>query len=375
MRSSDDSGLYERQAEIPAVTTICTSASTAIFLALWLLVPSVSQAFCEEESTTNSRAHPVLYADFWEYDASSITDDKGSLTPEEQNALGAMYLYGWDKERDYQKAKVYLENAKNGPASNDPASNNLGLMYLNGWGVVKDIGKAKAHFEAASEKGYLPALNNLGVTNLKEFDVTNLEESAEEYMNMIQKAAEGNYPPALNNLGVIHLRKEEYGDAVKWFERAADLAYTPALFNLGARYARGEGVEKDHGKAVELYEQAACKGDVDAQYSLGLMYSQGIGVETNLMTAFTWFKVAEGLGSGDAVTIRGVVEKLLTEEQISIATQSAEKLKLEMKIHPVDPSTLYDDVAAAPELYEFTKPTGGKAWIGDYTAGSTTVSP
>ena len=135
------------------------------------------------------------------------------------------------------------------------------------------------------------------------------------------------------------------------FERAVKFGYSPALYNLGTRYARGEGVPLNYPKATKLYEQAACRGNVHAQYNLGLMYSQGVGVKKDLSSSLIWLSLANKGGFSAAKAVQDAVRRLLTQEQIFEATRNVKTISSTLRT--IRPFTLYDDLAMAPQLYQF----------------------
>jgi hypothetical protein len=64
------------------------------------------------------------------------------------------------------------------------------------------------------------------------------------------------------------LAKAEGGDAI-------------AQSKLGSRYYKGKGVKQDYTQALKWYQKAAEQGDVYGQVNLGFFYCEGLGVEQN----------------------------------------------------------------------------------------------
>ncbi|MGR3218297.1 MAG: tetratricopeptide repeat protein, partial [Candidatus Anammoxibacter sp.] len=94
-----------------------------------------------------------------------------------------------------------------------------------------------------------------------------------------------------------------------------------AQYHLAVKYYYGRGVAQDYKKAVYWYRKAAEQGDAMAQNSLGEMYESGLGVERNYVEAYKWILLAENNGFGiyDTSSYREVLEKNMTEEQITAA--------------------------------------------------------
>lgn len=373
MRWSGNFDSYERCTAVPILTITPVFVYVSVFLCLF--IPSVSHATCSNETDVASGISPFLYdSDVW--------PNKGSIRVEKTNshvkwnALGVIHLHKWNVKGandDIKKAEECF--VKSSEDKYPPALNNLGVIYLNGWGVDRDVDKAKKYFNTAASERYIPALNNLGVIELREAlddpKVLDISNTFSDAVMRIQQAAKAGYPPAWNNLGIIHLSKQNYAKAIDEFKRAAKFDYVPALFNLGASYARGYGDDPDYPRAAKLYEKAARKGNVDAQFSLGLMYSHGIGVEKSLVDSYTWLDVATKNGFAGAAKIQSVLEKRLTGEQMATVKQKSKAILVRdsWKIRAIDPLTLYDDVAAAPELYQRQLPDSWKKqknWVSAY---------
>ena len=109
-----------------------------------------------------------------------------------------------------------------------------GLAYLYGTDVPVDYGKAAELFASSSEKGYMPALRELG---------------------MMYFSGQG--------VG------KDLEKAVSCLGQAADSLDPSALYHLGLMYESGTGVEKDLQKAVRMLAYAAEMGfpgaDSDAE--------------------------------------------------------------------------------------------------------------
>lgn len=79
---------------------------------------------------------------------------------------------------------------------------------------------------------------------------------------------------------------------------AADFARNKALatkgnsaaqYSLGLMYYSGEGLRQDYGKAVKWYQKAANQGMSQAQFNLGVMYYKGQGVRQSKVKAKEFF--------------------------------------------------------------------------------------
>lgn len=105
----------------------------------------------------------------------------------------------------------FVETMEQARQGNAVAQYNLGLMYAEGKGVDQDGIEAVRWYTLAAEQGYLPAINNLGMT----YDY--------------------------GSLGI----PEDNGKAIYWYRRAAEAGVGKAQFNLARMYAQGEGVPRN----------------------------------------------------------------------------------------------------------------------------------
>ncbi len=119
-----------------------------------------------------------------------------------------------------------------------------------------------------------------------------------------KKAAEQGVAYEQYRLGEMYAKgygvKQNYENAIEWYEKAAEQGKAYAQYRLGVMYYTGESVEKDYTKAFYWYEKAAVQGDPDAQYYLGDMYYDGHGVEQNYEKAREWYEKAAEQGNADA---------------------------------------------------------------------------
>ncbi|HEX2655587.1 MAG TPA: hypothetical protein VHN11_18305, partial [Xanthobacteraceae bacterium] len=149
--------------------------------------------------------------------------------------------------------------------------------------------------------------------------------------------------------------RQNFEDAVRWFQRAAHHGLAPAQYRLGSLYEKGQGVKKDLQAARRLYVAAAEQGNgkamhniavlyaegsegkpdyklashwfrkaadravADSQYNLGILYARGVGVEQNLAEAYKWFSLAALQGDEDAGQKRDDVAARLDPQSLNAA--------------------------------------------------------
>jgi len=101
--------------------------------------------------------------------------------------------------------------------------------------------------------------------------------------------------------------------------------HAEALYELGVKYARGQGVTQNYQEAVKLLRKAAEQGVADAQAFLGSMYFVGHGVTQDYVEAYMWLSIGAANGDKLAKVVRKIVEKRMTDTEISRAYKLAEE--------------------------------------------------
>ena len=102
--------------------------------------------------------------------------------------------------------------------------------------------------------------------------------------------------------------------------------YVPSLHSLGAIYANGEGVKQNYIEALKWYQKAAAHGYAESQFSLGLLYSKGNGVNQDLKEAANWYHKAAAQGNVQAQT--NLAGMYIRGESVSKNTDMASRLTL-----------------------------------------------
>ena len=62
--------------------------------------------------------------------------------------------------------------------------------------------------------------------------------------------------------------KQDYKQAMRWYQQAADQGHASAQCKLGDMYAKGQGVKQDSRQAVRWYREAADQGNAVAREKL-----------------------------------------------------------------------------------------------------------
>jgi TPR repeat protein len=221
-------------------------------------------------------------------------------------AMGLMYSSGKGKEQNYERARMWYEQAAAG--GNAVAMRSFGIFYHNGLGVQTNNNKAREWLEKAAARGDTDAMSGLGFILANGEGVPIDYSKAKEWY---EKAAANGNTIALGSLGVLYDYgqgvPQDHGKARELYEKAMAGGNTSAMYNLGVLYDYGQGVPQDYGKARELYEKAAAGGDTDAMFNLGLLYDNGHGVPQEYGKAREWYEKAADGGNSKAMNNLGLL--------------------------------------------------------------------
>jgi TPR repeat protein len=208
-----------------------------------------------------------------------------------------------DDEGDYEGARKWWELAA--AQGNAIAMSNIAQLYSNGEGVEKnkstaaewflkaastgdreaqlnyglflddEMGQyaaAREWYEKAAAQGDYDAMNNLGQLYDNGRGVERNKSTAAAWY--LKGALKGN-PCAQNNYGAyLELEREQYANALKWYERAAACGNEDSMCNIGLLYDEGRGVERNIAKAREWWEQAVEQGCQKSETMLKLTHTE-----------------------------------------------------------------------------------------------------
>jgi len=177
-----------------------------------------------------------------------------------------------------------LEEAQSGRAVDQF---NLGYAYKQGGDLPNDQIKAEKWLKLAADQGHADAQFHLGL--------------------LYEEQATARYS-----------RVDTKGIA-KMFFKAAAQGHIGAQLQLGLMYREGYNVRQDYLEAVKWFELASADGNAEAFYQLGLMNMLGQGVQKNILEAYVCFNLAAANGYKAAVDARKDVTKFLSENEIAQA--------------------------------------------------------
>lgn len=132
----------------------------------------------------------ILFIPLLSY-SSTIEEDKSLAELGNSGAafrLGAKYLNGNGVEKDYKKAKYYLEIAAK--KNHSYALYDLGYMYLYGEGVAQDYFKAYEYFERSADYDFPPAYYIMGIMY---YDGAGVKQNNKKAYELCKKAIDKGY--------------------------------------------------------------------------------------------------------------------------------------------------------------------------------------
>ena len=199
----------------------------------------------------------------------------------------------------------------------------LGVMRFRGEdGVKLDKAEGMRLIRLAADQGDSEAQRDVGKNY--EFGWVGAE-NLHEALAWYQKAADNGDGDSQWRIGMAFVngeeRKADPAQAVEWFRRSADSHSTQGMTSLAVMYATGEGVKQDWERARELYEEAAEGGEAHALLNLSGMYLRGEGVDVDPVHGFVLLSKAAQMGDEQAVSLKPLVAKELTAEQLAEAEQ------------------------------------------------------
>jgi predicted O-linked N-acetylglucosamine transferase (SPINDLY family) len=143
------------------------------------------------------------------------------------NLIGTINLI----KKNFNKAIIYFEKAKNLNPNHHSIYNNLGLVYKE----LKNYKEAVSNFEYALKlnKKYAGAYNNLGLTFKDQF---NFQKAFENFNLAI--SCNPKFVEAYNNLGILIMDKLNFNTSIDYFSKAIEInnKYVDALRNRALAY-------------------------------------------------------------------------------------------------------------------------------------------
>jgi hypothetical protein len=116
--------------------------------------------------------------------------------------------------------------------------------------------------------------------------------------------------------------------------KVAEKGDPAAQFQLGVHYATGEDVKQDYTEAVRWFNLAADQGHILAQATLGAYYWAGRGVPQDLTKAYYWSVLAQAGGDQASKYRVAVLTSRMSRSQVLAAQQQADDWLRNFASHP-----------------------------------------
>lgn len=183
--------------------------------------------------------------------------DKSGYPPS-RYSLGDIY-YSKSFYNDKKAKKYYLKILFE---DNLEIITRLGNIHLHD---DENVREAKGYYQLASEKGFVPALNNLGMMYFFGKGVDKNLTKAVEYLG--QAAVKGNKNSQFYlAMSLSQIDDEKFNkEIIKWIQKSANNNFLKAELVLGFGYIKGEDIKKDMQKAKYWIQKAKDKNSSKAQ--------------------------------------------------------------------------------------------------------------
>lgn len=115
------------------------------------------------------------------------------------------------------------------------------------------------------------------------------------------------------------MKKKNFGDAFKLYEKAAKQNLPEGIFNLGICYAEGIGCDEDFTKAYECFSHPDVKDAPLAKFYIGAMHYSGKGVQQDFQKAAELLKSAADSGVEAAQKFLGYQNGKMPDYDVPLA--------------------------------------------------------
>lgn len=209
--------------------------------------------------------------------------------PYAQKMLGDLYEQGRGVPKNLKLSADWREKSAN--RGNTEAQLMLGKMYLNGEGVNQDLGKAEEWLSRASIAGNSEAQFLLGRLYYG-------QKKARMAGNWLAKSSAQGYESAIKFLhfmeGIGFQTEESLHQHPTNLHKLAADGDNEAQYQLAIRYESGAyGEKQDYEQALHWFNQAANGGHLMAMKSLAQIHAKGLdGIPPDAKTAEYWQKKA-----------------------------------------------------------------------------------
>jgi uncharacterized protein len=166
-----------------------------------------------------------------------------------------VFVLGFGACRRGSDAQLFRQVSELAEKGNAQAQYNLGMMLNNGIGTNKNPALALEWFEKSSQAGDPLAAYKAGCYYGGQFkDVVKVD--LEKSLRYKLTAAEAGYSLAQHDVANAYSQRNQFPEALKWWEAAAKQGYPMSLYNLSVTYKSGKVVPKDNIRAYAYFKLA-----------------------------------------------------------------------------------------------------------------------
>lgn len=156
-----------------------------------------------------------------------------------------------------------------------------------------------------------------------------IKQDFKQAMVWYQRAANKGLAIAQYRLGTLYERglgtTADTAKARTWYKRAADQGNIKAMHNMAVLSAGNGQSAPDYLSASKWFKEAADRGLADSQFNLGVLYENGLGVEKNAKQAYIWFALASRGGDQEAARRRDQIMGTMDTAMLAEANDIIQK--------------------------------------------------
>jgi localization factor PodJL len=163
-----------------------------------------------------------------------------------------------------------------------------------------------------------------------------IKQDFKQAMTWYQRSANKGFAVAQYRLGTLYERglgtPIDTNRARVWYKRAADQGNVKAMHNMAVLSAGNGQTAPDYVSAAKWFKDAADRGLADSQFNLGVLNESGLGIQKDLRAAYVWFSLAARQGDAEAARRRDLLLASVDAETL----KSAEEQLKGWRTRPVD---------------------------------------
>jgi localization factor PodJL len=163
-----------------------------------------------------------------------------------------------------------------------------------------------------------------------------IKQDFKQAMTWYQRSANKGFAVAQYRLGTLYERglgtPVDANRAKVWYKRAADQGNVKAMHNMAVLSAGNGQTAPDYAAASKWFKDAAERGLADSQFNLGVLNESGLGMPKDARAAYVWFSLAARQGDAEATRRRDALLATLDADTL----KSAEEQLKGWRSRPVD---------------------------------------